>query len=857
MTKSRTLRKAAAVALSLAMAFSVAGTTTANAAAKPSLKKTKVTVKVKKSVKVGIKNAKLVKKLTVKSKNSKVAKAAAVGKKAVKITGKKAGKTKVTVTIKYKSGKKTKTLKKNITVKVAKASTDDDGTTVTQSLKLIDLDGLQSDNTAIASDRIQVAISGQVGTIDRINWYVDDKLVATSGAKGDDSQFVPADNNIAEGKLVARVVTTAKTTYESDAITISKDTLRATVSDLAFEDNYEDNDVALAKADNKLIASLKVSKAYVGTIKLVKAGSDGKPSKDVVATRTVNPAWAVINAASQYSNGAEKDVFTNYAAKAVSNHALTHDKHTMATYDATGKRTANAKQASALLNADGSVSFKFVVNSDIDRGTKLFAIYDEDDCQDDDEKSATPNANDAAVEVPFVKVPAKLVVNPVSQSDKVKIAFQGENGSAAGYINNTDVVSGVKTLAGAGVKSVKLYNDKDKTVSAKDSSEAKDAQDSIELEKGVVKTGHLPSTTKDKAWYLATAELDKAVYGGAANQTLTSEAVNTNADIAEKVEVKEAAKAEDATVTFTNLNADATVYFVRGSAKYDDTKKAWTYTSAQAAAEALDPSKATNGVDVEKGAKEVTIPDALKDKVFNYKAGTNGLDPAADKGQLANEFAVVIVPKDGANFGKIVSPTTKLVQKITKFALVSNVTYNGIYGSTNKTDIDSPNGVYDNVFAFSATNSSYVVGATDAGGKYLGVNKNALQVKDQFGDDIFTTDGNDGAGKAIARQLTFRRVGGNDIVNEKIKMAVSAYHGKDDQILTTANNGVTLTFTDEGADITGEKDGVTFTAVDEDTKQTFTLTVYKRTATDKKVDASDKANYEAAGAKTYLKLTLA
>jgi len=46
MTKSRTLRKAAAVALSLAMAFSVAGTTTANAAAKPSLKKTKVTVKV-------------------------------------------------------------------------------------------------------------------------------------------------------------------------------------------------------------------------------------------------------------------------------------------------------------------------------------------------------------------------------------------------------------------------------------------------------------------------------------------------------------------------------------------------------------------------------------------------------------------------------------------------------------------------------------------------------------------------------------------------------------------------------------------------------------------------------------------
>ena len=74
MTKSRTLRKAGAVVLSLAMAFSVAGVApSADAAAKtPALSAKKGTIKVGKKKAVKIKNttAKKVKKLVVSSNKS-------------------------------------------------------------------------------------------------------------------------------------------------------------------------------------------------------------------------------------------------------------------------------------------------------------------------------------------------------------------------------------------------------------------------------------------------------------------------------------------------------------------------------------------------------------------------------------------------------------------------------------------------------------------------------------------------------------------------------------------------------------------------------------------------------------------
>ncbi len=96
----------------------------AEAAKKPSLSKKKVTIKVKKSTKIKIKNvkAKKIKKLTVKTSKKKIATVKTNGKAAFTITGKKAGK--AVITAKVKVGKKTTTLKVNVTVKNASPATD-------------------------------------------------------------------------------------------------------------------------------------------------------------------------------------------------------------------------------------------------------------------------------------------------------------------------------------------------------------------------------------------------------------------------------------------------------------------------------------------------------------------------------------------------------------------------------------------------------------------------------------------------------------------------------------------------------------------------------------------------------------
>lgn len=108
------------LALTLALTtVAAAPANDADAAKKPVLSKKKVTVTVKKSEKITIKNvkAKKVKKLTVKIDKKKVAAVKKNGKTAFTITGKKAGKARVTAKIQV--GKKTTSLKVKVTVKKA------------------------------------------------------------------------------------------------------------------------------------------------------------------------------------------------------------------------------------------------------------------------------------------------------------------------------------------------------------------------------------------------------------------------------------------------------------------------------------------------------------------------------------------------------------------------------------------------------------------------------------------------------------------------------------------------------------------------------------------------------------------
>ena len=121
----KNFRRAMAAVMAAALTLSLAGTAAeADAAKKKKIKlaSKSVTVNVKKTKTVKIKNVKAnkVKKLTVKSASKKIATAKAKGKTAVKVTGKKAGKsTKVKITLKIKGQKKATKL--TLKVKVAKA----------------------------------------------------------------------------------------------------------------------------------------------------------------------------------------------------------------------------------------------------------------------------------------------------------------------------------------------------------------------------------------------------------------------------------------------------------------------------------------------------------------------------------------------------------------------------------------------------------------------------------------------------------------------------------------------------------------------------------------------------------------
>ena len=124
-SKSRTLRKAGAVALSLALAMSTfAGTGSISLAKKGVSIAKSTTVKVKQTKKLKIKGVKKskVKSIKVTSKKTSIATAKKSGKVAIKVTGKKKGSTKVITNLKLKKkvgGKKKYKLTTKVTVKAA------------------------------------------------------------------------------------------------------------------------------------------------------------------------------------------------------------------------------------------------------------------------------------------------------------------------------------------------------------------------------------------------------------------------------------------------------------------------------------------------------------------------------------------------------------------------------------------------------------------------------------------------------------------------------------------------------------------------------------------------------------------
>lgn len=120
MRKHTSFRKMIAVTSVIAMGLSIIpGTLKADAAAKPKLSKTKLTMYVGDKTALKVKGSKI-KSVKWKSSKSKIAAVKKSGSKGAKVTAKKKGKSVISATVKY--GSKKKTLKCNVTVKNVKAS---------------------------------------------------------------------------------------------------------------------------------------------------------------------------------------------------------------------------------------------------------------------------------------------------------------------------------------------------------------------------------------------------------------------------------------------------------------------------------------------------------------------------------------------------------------------------------------------------------------------------------------------------------------------------------------------------------------------------------------------------------------
>lgn len=801
MTKSRTLRKAGAVVLSLAMAFSVASVNTpADAAAKvkltgaSSVKKGKTT---KLTVKYGSKALakKRVKKLTAKSSKTAVLKISSKTKNTVTVKGVKKGSSKVTVTLKLKAklnGKKKFTLKKTVKVKAATpaptATTDDDGTTVKESLTLVDLDGLQTDGTAALGDRLQVQVSGNIGTIDRVNWYVDDVLVSASGQSATSTTYPGADK---AGSWIARVITTKGTTYTSNAIVVSDKEARAVVSDFTIADDYDDNDIDLRDKDGQAILEVTLNKDYDGTFKFFTEKDGAIDNKTAVTTLRAETDGLYYNAVTTSYYYAYKDSTETY-----SNHALWADSTKIATTAiTTNKNAVTATAINKAVHKDGSVTYKFFAGVDLSRGQSYIALFDQDAVIDDDETSATPNIS-GAFTAPYVTAPTAIVINPISKNLPVSVSFVGEDGKAIAWLNNTDNAG---AFANFGFENPVVYADKGNTVSTKSTAKY---EVTTGLKAGTFDTGakladdsNAGQTFTGLSWYLADVKSKKGIFGADA-LPLTSTARNINTAVCTAVDVKPAADDEkQAEITLTNLGADATVYLVRGTFKEVGVED--NTCDADANMKNFDPAKDTTyskKVEATKGTVTVKIPDAF-DK---------GVNTEKKKGSVGNTYNVIVVPNDIENFGRVKGTQKTLEQKATKFALKDKIGY--VLGTGAASTGFDPSGTFKLTATAAGTNIS-TTGTAVA---------DAVDVKDQYSAAYGAT-----GRAAITKEYHLKKSSptGAD-ANLDVKLVFHAVAGAfvDIQVdLTGANSK----FETEGT-WTATADGMTFTVKVEKVSATST-----------------------------------
>lgn len=445
-----------------------------------------------------------------------------------------------TATYKVAEGDVGKAVSVKVTGKNGGEATSDALTVYKEAGKLIDLDGLQTDGTALIGDKLQVTYAADIGTPSQITWYLDGtamKTISASAAMGFTFDWQPSK----AGTCNAVVTNTKGETFTSNSIVVTEQEKAAVLSDTTVTDDYDTPRIELKKTDDKAILTVTMKKNYEGKFYLFEE-KEKDYKKDSIFTPMVGGVdYSTAKAATVTS----KDDFKDSKVKGPS-FAL--------------KYTDPATHA---------VSYKFLLNQNNFpiRGEKYQVVFDQTKISEDDitnVKNINVNKTAGTITIPYVTAPAKIALTKVAAGTPIELTFQDAEGTALTWMNPAGPAD-----AGA---TIKVYGNTAATTAG--ATEYHNPGNDSNVEKGVHTSGNAAAT---QMYYSATAELEKGIYG-ADKINLTAPWKTLAVPGAEAVKVEEDTKdATAAKIEFTNGVTPGKVYLVKMGGPAFDPKNPATY----------------------------------------------------------------------------------------------------------------------------------------------------------------------------------------------------------------------------------------------------------------------------------------
>lgn len=443
-----------------------------------------------------------------------------------------------TATYKVAEGDVGKAVSVKVTGKNGGEATSDALTVYKEAGKLIDLDGLQTDGTALIGDKLQVTYAADIGTPSQITWYLDGtamKTISASAAMGFTFDWQPSK----AGTCNAVVTNTKGETFTSNSIVVTEQEKAAVLSDTTVTDDYDTPRIELKNADDKAILTVTMKKNYEGKFYLFEEKEE-QYKKSNIFTPTIGD-YSTANADTVTSKDAFKDS------------KVLPPKFAL-------KYTDPATHA---------VSYKFLLNKNNSprRGEKYQVVFDQTKISEDDitnAKNINVNKTAGTITIPYVTAPAKIALTKVAAGTPIELTFQDAEGTALTWMNPAGPAD-----AGA---TIKVYGNIAATTAG--ATEYHNPGNDNNVEKGVHTSGNAAATQKH---YSATAELEKGIYG-ADKINLTAPWKTSASPGAEVVTVEEDTKdATAAKINFTNGVTPGKVYLAKVGGPEIDPKNPATY----------------------------------------------------------------------------------------------------------------------------------------------------------------------------------------------------------------------------------------------------------------------------------------